>query len=243
MEAFLKQVTDYVLLKFGLSGVVACLLLILLGLLVLEITKTMLGSERVKHWFLRLLRIEKEQIDLTNYQAFARLDNIIRFNIPNLRIRCALRHRLFTKIASLRIQTLRDALRTMIKADVNDLSMEDLRELISTTLLTASSDWTLQCLGADVPKVAIDKFKSKHSAIFQISERMVLDMCVSEHYYDNNIERVAGILDFISSVEFYVCVLALEQTINELNGEVSGLTFEGMCCTRCMDTCPYMKKS
>lgn len=168
---------------------------------------------------------------LKKHPAFQQYDRLINFRAMNLQINCPLRKKIFTKLLVIKMTATKSALEELVNMKEEELSSLNLRELVNAAQWKAAFALETNAKQAGLPDIAISRFKEKYDPYFEMINNTVLDISTATIYGDN-IERLNVCIELIVALES-TSLVAIEQALDSLNGELSKVTFEGTSCLHC----------
>ena len=212
-------------------------------LLTLVVVATVFGVIRIiEHVVVNYFKNKKIEIpffgskksrhtSLKKHPAFQQYDRLINFRAMNLQINCPLRKKIFTKLLVIKMTATKSALEELVNMKEDELITLNLRELVNAAQWKAAFAFETNAKQAGLPDVAISRFKEKYDPYFEMINNTILDTA-SAVIYGDNLERLTVCIELCASLES-AAVIAVEQAIDSLNGELSKVTFEGTSCLHC----------
>jgi len=174
---------------------------------------------------------KKRYADLKKHPAFQQYDRLINFRAKNLQINCPLRKKVFARLLVIKMTANKSALEELVNMKEAELSTLNLRELVNSVQWKAQFAWESAASQAGIPSIAISKFKEKYDPYFEMINNTVLDISTASIYGDN-LERLNVCIELIVALES-TSLVAIEQALDSLNGELSKISFEGTVCQHC----------
>jgi hypothetical protein len=184
---------------------------------------------------------KKKKIKLEQSSAFKRLDSIIDHQIPNMPMPCPLRKLIFSKILITRSLKLKQLLLDETKRSW-EISREDVRIIWDAFFAKLSYEWSIEARSKNVPDVAISKFVDFHKDNEKVMRDLVENLCIRSS--GSIVESVSLIFEVIGCMEVSA-LFSAGDALNNLNGQISSLEFEGVSCLKCQTNgvlCPMAKK-
>ena len=208
-------------------GWAALFLFIIGGILARYVVKLWpVWSERNKE------QIKKEenslQDELSNHQFFSNINFKINNEIDTLDFNsndAPIRQKLFRKLLELRLKSMLDQAYNIIKADINDISPSQWAAFVISSLEEADVEFEELALKAGIPAIVIKKFLVSHYKTGEILTNYVNDLAVSV-VYGTNMARTNTLL-YLMNLKLITTVGDAERTLDELNGEISGMAYDG----------------
>jgi hypothetical protein len=163
--------------------------------------------------------------------------------IPRLNLTCLLRNKIFTRLLYIKVDAMESAIKNFISKEDSwkDFELEDLALVLKSVLAEMDITWQRECRERGIPGVAIDLFKKYDNNKMDILDEVLLSASLSKYTSHTNHERVLLFLDGLSTRKIK-SFDSLDGVINELNGHLSRVEFEGAKCTHCDPTCPHQDK-
>lgn len=208
-------------------GWAALFLFIIGGILARYVVKLWpVWSERNKE------QIKKEenslQDELSTHQFFSNINFKINNEIDTLDFNsndAPVRQKLFRKLLELRLRSMLDQAYNIIKADINDISPSQWAAFVISSLEEADVEFEELALKAGIPAIVIKKFLVSHYQTGEILTNYVNDLAVSV-VYGTNMARTNTLL-YLMNLKLITTVGDAERTLDELNGEISGMDYDG----------------
>jgi hypothetical protein len=235
MEEGIWKLLHTIYVGSGMAGLAAFGILLLVFITIYETTRALItrffSSSRHIGMFKKVNRR-----DLKNHAIFNRYAALIKYRVPQLHIKCPLRKRIFIKLLEIRLEAARDMIRIFVEHDLPKCSEAGLKDMLSTMMMASSVEWQTRAISAGIPMIAIDCFRDRNAVYADLVDKTVMDICGLITAYADINDKVDTILDIIGSME-NSCLVAMEQTLDALNGELSKATFEGIKCMKCRPDC------
>jgi hypothetical protein len=163
--------------------------------------------------------------------------------IQRLNITCKLRNKIFTRLLYIKVDMIETVIREFIAKEESwkDLEIDDMEIVLKSVLAESDIRWQKEAKERGIPEVAIDLFKKYNLQKMSILDEVILSASLSKYTSVNNHERVLIFLDALSTREIK-SFDSLDKVLNELNGHLSKVVFEGEKCTHCDPLCPHQDK-
>lgn len=208
-------------------GWAALFLFAVAGILVRYVLKLWpVWSERDKE------RTEKRegsmQQELSNHQFFSNINFKMNSEIQTLDFnsnKTPVRQKLFRKLLELRLKSMHDLGYKIIEKDMNGVSAGQWASFVIAALDDADEEFEELALRAGIPGIIIKKFLVWQHKTGEILTNYVNDLAVSI-VYATNMARTNTLL-YLMNLKLITTVGDAEGTLNELNGEISGMDFNG----------------
>lgn len=190
----------------------------------------------LKLWPVWSLR-DKERIDkrentlqeeLSNHQFFSNISFKINNEIHTLDFnsnRTPVRQKLFRKLLELRLQTMHDLAHKIIKKNLTGVTASQWASYILHELGEADLEFEDLALKAGVPTIIVKKFLVWQHKTGEILNSYVNDLAIST-VYTTNLARTNTLL-YLMNLKLITTVGDAERTLIDLNGEISGMMFNG----------------
>ena len=220
METFL----DFIAKQYGVAGFFAAALLCILAYPLFGIYKRWIES-----------KIAKGDIDLIKSIALIKLEGLIKYTLPQLRINCPLRKAIFTKLIEIKLTIGIEKLKEIATADVNKMKQDEYITFVVHKVNEAFVLADKRALEAGVPEIALKKFKEFNMPNEDILHRVIDTISHSTTIFDSNKEKTL-ILFNLMVVIANTMLVAVEQTIDSLNGHLNDVEFNNIKCNHdCID--------
>ncbi len=208
-------------------GWAALFLFVVAGVLLRYVLKLWpVWSERDKE------QIEKRegalQNELLNHQFFSNISFKINNEIQTLdfdSVKAPVRQRLFRKLLELRLKSMHDQALKIIKIDMVRISASQWASFVISALDEADEEFEELAIKAGVPIIVVKKFLVWQYRTGEILTNYVNDLAISI-VYSTNMARTNTLL-YLMNLKLITTVGDAERTLNELNGEISGMIFDG----------------
>lgn len=214
----------------GILSLISVGIFILALLTMYEIMKT-----AIVKWKFPSFKKKKSQ-PLVKHHIFNKLDSIIEYQIDNIRIDCPLRNKIFKKILIIRFELMKKLFMDEATRDFN-ITQDELTNIWKTFFAKLECQWYDKVDEIGLPYVIIKKFSELRSNIDVAIYEILNNLCMRPGDVE---ETVSFIFDVLSSIEISSLFTAGE-AINSLNGELSGVEFEGVKCMHCHNNTCVMK--
>jgi hypothetical protein len=181
--------------------------------------------------------ISGKRMDLTKSISILRIENMLHHTVPRLRIYCPLRKAIFVKILTIKIQVSLEILKELAIKDLNKMNHETFLMVMQEALEGSFLEAERRMVNAGIPQAALEKFSEMNAINENMIKKTISNICLSERIFDNNVEKAAIIFNMCEVVASTMLVAA-EQTIDSLNGQLTGVVFNDI---RCLENCPDCK--
>ncbi|MGQ4893444.1 MAG: hypothetical protein ACP6IQ_02325 [Candidatus Njordarchaeia archaeon] len=219
----------------GLLKVYGILGLFFIGLIIVLLC--LLYSLGKKIIELYIPKCSEKNINPEESGTFLKIDNLLVYKISRLKIYCPLRKVIFKSLLRVHIGVYKEVLFNIIKADVNSMTTEQFRHYLENSLSMLFIQCREKYKENNLPEIAIEKFLEFNQSNEELLMKVMYQICDSEMVYDNNLEKLISFVDFVGAVLEMVLVSA-ENTLNELDGELSQVEYNGVKCQHCKEGCP-----
>ena len=179
-----------------------------------------------------------EPKSLTKHNIFIRLKGLIEYQIPNMNIACKLRKKLFTDLLIANMEATRDCLLTFTE-EMLTAPEGDLKSMFDLLFAKIERTWRANLEAKGYPDGAIKVFLRENAAANRHLKYLALDLLDSSSFPEGR-DKAVVILDSIGS-SVYTSIMNMEKALNNANGEVSCLTYQGLKCENCDPICKYSK--
>jgi hypothetical protein len=166
--------------------------------------------------------------DISNHDIFNYIDFWMYSKVPTFQFSTEYRTVVFRKYLTFYLKSYKKNIAIFVE---NKLYQEMDDAKLSTTLLNLINiiiyDYERESELAGIPRVVIDKMKSKNNDTISLTMDLIEGICSSQFYSsDKNLLKVYSILNIILSV-LENTISNSENVCNSINGQLRGLTFEG----------------
>ena len=223
--------------QYGLKGLVSVIgSVFALNLIVIYSKKTMLMfSKRFRERTINKLKakFEVNRKKLTNHLLFDKFEYLVHVRIPQMKINCPLRKKIFTEILTYKMKAFENHFKSLI-ADPEILKYDNqkLCQEIILAIGEAELEWKNKSIEDDIPEEVISKLYDEISQIKEFSEKYVRNICYYKTCNSSNWEKLDIIMNHLWNMEEYI-IGELEKILDELNGTISNIKTEKFECFRC----------
>ena len=208
-------------------GLAAAFIIISAGFLIRYIMKmwpvwTERDRERIKKLEFSL------QEELSSHQFFSNIMFKINSEIHTLDFnsnKTPVRHKLFRKLIEVRLQSTHDMGHRIISENMEKFTASQWSNFILSANTEADIKFEEEALKAGIPSIVVKKFLVWQHQTDEIFIGYVRDLAVST-VYGTNIARTNTLL-YLMNLKMTTTVGDAERTLVELNGEITGLNFNG----------------
>ena len=163
---------------------------------------------------------KKEPCDLTEHTFFSNINYWVNIGIDKIPINNPIKKRVVSKFLKIKFLSYDKHLKEFIKKTLTITKECDIVE-IQNLLINIVKDYEDEINKKGIPDIFIEKFKKLHENNLQIIFDAIGSICTSK-FYDSLHEKMAAILDILL-FSFRVTFTDVEQTINEINGEIESV--------------------
>lgn len=182
----------------------------------------------------RIFRMRK--VNLIHHPIFSKYRLLINQRIKYLRCRCPLRKKLFTDLMLIRIEAYDSILKEFIRREeLNELSVVEFQYATNELLLRIFAEWETNAKVQEIPPAVTSRFGEATGDIRNLLVFFVSSVSNSSYSYEDNRSRVSAIFDMLCGLEEAI-MMKLEESLDEMNGEISETTYKGLKCLNC-DVC------
>ena len=226
--------------NFGIQGILISFVAIFIFGILYEMAKQLgrkFGKEK-----LFLNRIIFNQDDLKKHILFDKCDYLIKFRIPQMKIACPLRKKLFTRLLILKIESYKKNINELIEnPNLATFTPQKLFQEVTEMFGKINLEWQNKAMDYGIPAIVLEKLQDEIVQIKQFVSRYTESICFSSTAEESNIQKVATIMDFIWTIEEYI-ISELEKVLNDLNGTISNIRTAEFKCHNCK-ICKALHKS
>lgn len=179
----------------------------------------------------KLIKIDKAS--LLNHALFKKYHFFITQRLKHLHCLCILRKKIFADLLTIRLKTFDEKIREFLETeDLGKMSPSDFQFKTSELLYTIYSTWEESAAKQEIPAVVIDTFRQNMEPIRQTMDSFINTAPSSYYTYESSYARLNALFDMMCGFEELV-LMELEQTLDNMNGEISGCTYRGFSCQHC----------
>lgn len=232
---------------WGVLGLILCLLVVFtcweflrsFVLAIFDRTSKLGGfGGKLQRLFLGGAKDPVSELSPANHSIFIRLKNLIENQVPNMNITCRLRKKLFTELLLAFLEATRSCLTSFV-AEIETAPEENLPSMFELLFAKIERTWRSNLENKGYPEVAVRIFLRDNAVVQKHLAFLAIDMLNSSSFTDHNF-RIIGIMDGISS-SLYTSIMNMERGLSNANGEISGLSYQGVKCDNCDPVCKYSK--
>ncbi len=210
----------------GEYGWAAVLLFIFSGILIRFVTvKGKVWKQRDQD---RLEKLEmRRQSELSHHQFFANLEYRVSNEIPTMVLNHnqPIRQKLFRKLLEVTLLSLKDAVDDIIVADIENMTPSQWATFVNIELQMVDKTLEARALKDGMPTILVSKFIVWKTRSAELLINYVNDLAISE-LYGTNLARTNTLL-YLLNLQLITIIGDAERTLMDLNGEISGLTYNG----------------
>ena len=179
---------------------------------------------KVESLFKNKKKITQEM--LLNHSFFSSMQYWLDVGIEYIRLQDKGRQEIVKDFLRIKFIAFRDAMVGVIKnPKVEEMHREELRCYMMDVFTETIGLYEQRAVEAGIPMIFVRKFADWHSPEVKSTKSSVSDICISP-FYDYNPLRLNSFLDMLSHA-LNKTILHAEQTLNSLNGDLSGLEYNG----------------
>lgn len=181
------------------------------------------------------------KIDILNHPIFAKYRFLINQRLKYINCHCALRKKIFCDLMIIRIESYNKIVKEFAqRQDINELSIVEFQYEMKALTFETLSEWKEKAEVHGIPKIVIERFIESTEDIRESFFIFVQSVANSTYSYTDNISRTSAVFDMLSAFE-EALLIKLEESLDDMNGEISGSTYNGIVCQNC-PTCQSKKK-
>ena len=182
----------------------------------------------------KLFRLRKA--DITRHPIFSKYRFLINQRLKYLRCHCVLRKRIFCDLMMVRISVSDRIIREFVEHEkLNRLSMAEFQYAANEFLFRIFTEWEENAYRQGIPPIVVARFLESTRDIRRSLVAFVQSVSNSSYSYEDNYSRLSAILDMLSGLEEAI-LMKLEESLDTMNGEISGTSYKGIQCMNC-ETC------
>ena len=172
-------------------------------------------------------------IDLLNHPIFAKYKFLLNQRLKYINCHCELRKKIFCDLMILRIEVYNKIIKEFAqRKDINQLSIVEFQYEMKELMFRTLSEWKEKAILEGIPKVVINRFIESTEDIRESFFLFVQSVSNSTYSYANNVSRTSAIFEMLSAFE-EALLIKLEESLDDMNGEISGSIYKGIACKNC----------
>lgn len=165
--------------------------------------------------------------DPRSHAFFSTVDQLVNYHIPRMRVSTdPVRNALFRDMLTQKLTIWRKAMLDLVARDFSPLKTFEIKELFSVTLRDCVANYEAAWKAAGVPELVISKFAQWHSPRLE-----AISSSSSSVFDGKSFTTPAEMLNAVLCLQNALLVETIidaERTLGELNGELSGLNYQGL---------------
>jgi len=176
----------------------------------------------------RMERLEmRRQSELSNHQFFANLDFRLYNEIPTLVLNHhqPIRQKLFRKLLEVTLLSLKEIVDDIVAVDMERMSPNQWASFVNVELQKVDRNLEAKALKDGMPSILVSKYIVWKTRSAELLTNYVNDLAISE-VYSTNLARTNTLL-YLLNLKLITIIGDAERSLMELNGEISGMTYEG----------------
>jgi hypothetical protein len=166
--------------------------------------------------------------DITNHDIFNYIDFWTYSKIPTINFSTEYRTVVFRKYLSVYLSCYKKNLQKFtLEKNYQEMDDSELHKNLIDLLNRTIYDYERELTDDGIPKIIIEKMKSKNNDSIVLILDLINSICTS-HFYDSekNLLKLYSILNIILSV-LESTINSSESICNSINGQLKGLTYDG----------------
>lgn len=187
-----------------------------------------------------------EASELRSHRFFGYMRHASSVVIPALPIREAGRQALAIDFLGLKFSAAAEALREFVeRPDLDELSSTELADQLLEVIDGIIQTYEMQAIrlatrknGVPAMMVFMGRFREVHSRSVEEARDHIMATCTSGWLGEDPVAKTAAVLDYMVSV-FRRTLADAERTLGRLNGQLSGLMYDGITIGPCPDSIGY----
>ncbi len=168
------------------------------------------------------------QQELASHQFFTNIMYKINNEIQTLDFnsnKTPVRQKMFRRLVEIRLQTIHEMAHKIIASEMEELTASQWANFVIHTISDYDLEFEERALKAGIPPIFIKKFLVWQRRTDEIFASYVKDLAVST-VYNTNMARTNTLL-YLLNLKMTTSVGDAERALIELNGDISGLPFNG----------------
>lgn len=172
--------------------------------------------------------IEIKAKDLINHRLFRELTCKILYDIKHLKIDEPLRQAIFRDFIGYKFQAIRDGYLKLINKNIDDMTNDELKNEITTTVIDIINDYESKARQGLIPEIVITKFNEWHKDRIEQLRSCIEEIC-EDPVLRSNAFKVKVFFDF-NVWMLFLTMNDAAKTLIYLNGELSKEVYKGIKC-------------
>lgn len=173
------------------------------------------------------------KIDITKHPIFTKYRFLINQRLKYINCHCILRKKIFCDLMTIRIEVYNKIVKEFsLRDDINQISIVEFQYAMRELMLQTLSVWKEKAKVEGIPQVVIDRFIESTEEIRESFFLFVQSVSNSTYSYADNISRTSAVFDMLSAFE-EALLIKLEESLDKMNGEISGSAYKGIVCQNC----------
>lgn len=162
-----------------------------------------------------------------NHAFFSTSERLMTYHIPRMKVsNDPARNVLFRDMLRIKLTVWRKIMLDLVARDFASLKTFEIKELFAKTLRDSVSSYESDWKSAGVPELVITKFAEWHSPRLEAVSGSAISVFDGKSFTTPN-EMLNAVL-CLQNALLIETVIDAERTLGELNGELSGLTYQGL---------------
>lgn len=229
-DFFLNLVREYGTFSSFCITALLCLLIYLINS-VLKRKSGILQNDFIHKYLFYTNKKQYEQ-KLEQHVIFKKLEASLEVRLDHIRTSCSIRKVIFQKIFKIRTKLLLEALRGIIKKDINVYNIEVFHQEILFMLQKINNDWKNECLEEGIPDFVIQQVESEIKPYRKVYFKQIERIMENSYLYYNNKERMIAVFDILIPLQEMI-LNETQHILSSFNGELKGKTVCGASCQDC----------
>lgn len=165
---------------------------------------------------------------LRNHQFFSNLNHKLYNEIPTLHLgdgKSPVRQKLFRKLLEIKLTLLQEMVENIVSHDTRKMSPAELAAYINGEIHEDEKRLSEHAMREGIPSIVVKKYMMWQNQTVELLINYVNDLAIGE-IYSTNAARVNTLL-YVMGLQLVTIVGDAERTLTDMNGEISGLTYQG----------------
>lgn len=168
-----------------------------------------------------------KQSQLIKHSFFCSMDYWRKIGIDAIEIEEPARDLIFKDFLHIKFRVFDVGMREVVSnKEISKMRRIELKNYITNKITSAIKEYEQFAKDTGIPQVIIKKFSKWHSRSVSFVMDGIEDICMSS-FYDNNVARLNGLLSLLLAA-FHATIIDAERTLDDLNGDLAGLTYKGL---------------
>lgn len=168
-----------------------------------------------------------KQSQLIKHSFFCSMDYWRKIGIDAIEIEEPARDLIFKDFLHIKFRVFDIVMREVVSnKDIPKMRRIELKDYMTKIVTASVKEYEQEAKDMGIPNPVIKKFAKWHSRSVSFVMDGIEDTCMSS-FYENNVARLNGMLGLLLAA-FHATIIDAERTLDDLNGDLAGLTYKGL---------------